>query len=113
MAYPSPLSTGVYDVHSPVVPSVEFLADKLRSFVATGILAGAPERLWVNPDCGLKTRAWEEVVPSLRNMVAAARQLRAEAAAGAGKGAAAAAGACAAPAPEARARGGCAGAGCC
>jgi len=37
-----------------------------------------PERLWVNPDCGLKTRAWEEVAPALRNMVAAARRLREE-----------------------------------
>ena len=51
---------GVYDVHSPVVPEVAALAEKLRSFVATGILAGEPERLWVNPDCGLKTRAWAE-----------------------------------------------------
>ena len=69
-------------MHSPVVPDAAALAEKLRSFVATGILAGAPERLWVNPDCGLKTRAWEEVVPSLRAMVEAAHALRAEALAG-------------------------------
>lgn len=56
-----PNSAGVYDVHSPVVPGEAAMAAKLRMFVATGILAGAPERLWVNPDCGLKTRAWEEV----------------------------------------------------
>lgn len=48
-------------MHSPVVPDADFLEAKLRSFLDTGILAGAPERLWVNPDCGLKTRAWEEV----------------------------------------------------
>jgi 5-methyltetrahydropteroyltriglutamate--homocysteine methyltransferase len=42
----------------------------------------APEQLWVNPDCGLKTRAWDETEAALRNMVAAARQLRAELATG-------------------------------
>ena len=44
------------------------------------------ERLWVNPDCGLKTRQWAEVIPALTHMVAAARTLRAGAGAGAGAG---------------------------
>ncbi|GBF92667.1 hypothetical protein Rsub_05036 [Raphidocelis subcapitata] len=107
-------------VHSPVVPDAAFLEAKLRSFLDTGILAGAPERLWVNPDCGLKTRAWEEVIPSLRNMVAAAHKLRAEVlekrAGGppaAAKAAVAASSAVAASAGAAPARSRCAGAGCC
>lgn len=73
--YRADLGPGVYDVHSPVVPSPAFLESKLRSFLDTGI---PPASLWVNPDCGLKTRAWEEVIPSLRNMVDAARRAREE-----------------------------------
>ncbi|KAL6774393.1 METE1 [Auxenochlorella protothecoides x Auxenochlorella symbiontica] len=76
--YARDIGPGVYDVHSPVVPSVEFLVDKLRSFSGTGILGGDARRIWVNPDCGLKTRRWAEVLPSLRNMVQAAAILRAE-----------------------------------
>ena len=76
--YSRDLGPGVYDVHSPVVPTVEFMAEKLRSFLKTGVLGGDASRIWVNPDCGLKTRRWEEVVPALRNMVEAARQVRAE-----------------------------------
>jgi hypothetical protein len=52
--YTADLGPGVYDVHSPVVPDVATLEAKLRSFLATGILKGDLERLWVNPDCGLK-----------------------------------------------------------
>eukprot|EP00798_Chlamydomonas_sp_ICE-L_P023428 gene23428-30708_t len=77
------IGPGVYDVHSPVVPSVEFMKAKIRSFVATGILDGRLDRIWVNPDCGLKTRGWEETIPALRNMVQAAAEMRAELAGGA------------------------------
>ena len=72
--YPREVGLGVYDIHSPRVPSVEEMAELLRE--ATGVLE--PEQLWVNPDCGLKTRGYEEVEPSLRNMVDAAKQLREE-----------------------------------
>lgn len=56
-------------MHSPVVPSAAFLAEKIRSFLRDGLLGGDASRIWVNPDCGLKTRRWEEVLPALRNMV--------------------------------------------
>eukprot|EP00798_Chlamydomonas_sp_ICE-L_P005552 gene5552-4186_t len=81
--YGRDIGPGVYDVHSPVVPSVEFMKSKIRSFVATGILDGRLDRIWVNPDCGLKTRGWEETIPALRNMVQAAAEMRAELAVGA------------------------------
>lgn len=80
--YARDVGPGVYDVHSPVVPTVEFLADKLRSFGSTGILGGDASRIWVNPDCGLKTRRWEEVLPAMRNMVEASRLVREEVRAG-------------------------------
>ena len=51
----------MYDVHSPAVPPVDALRAKIKQFVDTGILPGHPERLWINPDCGLKTRDWVEV----------------------------------------------------
>jgi len=70
--YPREVGPGVYDIHSPVVPSVEFIEAKLRSFVRHL----SPQQIWVNPDCGLKTRAWEEVIPSLRNMIKAVRRMR-------------------------------------
>jgi 5-methyltetrahydropteroyltriglutamate--homocysteine methyltransferase len=79
--YSRDLGAGVYDVHSPVVPSVDFMASRLKSFVNTGILEKDARRIWVNPDCGLKTRAWKEVVPSLKNMVEAAKVMRAACAA--------------------------------
>jgi 5-methyltetrahydropteroyltriglutamate--homocysteine methyltransferase len=72
--YPREVGPGVYDIHSPVVPTVDFIEEKLRSFVRHL----AAERLWVNPDCGLKTRAWKEVLPSLRNMMEAVERLRRE-----------------------------------
>jgi 5-methyltetrahydropteroyltriglutamate--homocysteine methyltransferase len=65
---------GVYDIHSPRVPGVEEVADLLRTAVA----AVPVGRLWVNPDCGLKTRGYAEVNPALQNLVAAAKQVRAE-----------------------------------
>ena len=65
---------GVYDIHSPRVPSTEEIAGALHKMLAKV----KPEKLWVNPDCGLKTRGEAEVLPSLEHMVAAARQLREE-----------------------------------
>ncbi|MEQ5839500.1 5-methyltetrahydropteroyltriglutamate--homocysteine S-methyltransferase [Paraburkholderia acidicola] len=71
--YPNEIGPGVYDIHSPNIPSQEHIVQLMRK-AAERIPAG---RLWVNPDCGLKTRAWEEVIPALTNMVAAAKTLRA------------------------------------
>jgi 5-methyltetrahydropteroyltriglutamate--homocysteine methyltransferase len=70
--YPNQIGPGVYDIHSPRVPSTEEMADLLDE--ALDVLPA--EQLWVNPDCGLKTRRWKEVEPSLRNMVAAAERQR-------------------------------------
>ncbi len=72
-AYPNAIGPGVYDIHSPNVPSEQQIVD-LMNKAAERIPAA---RLWVNPDCGLKTRNWEEVLPALRNMVTAATRLRA------------------------------------
>jgi 5-methyltetrahydropteroyltriglutamate--homocysteine methyltransferase len=65
---------GVYDIHSPRVPTTGEIAESLRS----ALKALSPQRLWVNPDCGLKTRTVDEVTASLRNLVDAAAQVRAE-----------------------------------
>ena len=65
---------GVYDIHAPRVPSVEEMVVLLRK--AAEKLR--PEQIWVNPDCGLKTRGWDEVRPALGNMVAAAKRVRAD-----------------------------------
>ncbi|MER8016656.1 5-methyltetrahydropteroyltriglutamate--homocysteine S-methyltransferase [Streptomyces griseoluteus] len=72
--YPREAGPGVYDIHSPRVPDAKEAAELLR----TGLKAIPAERLWVNPDCGLKTRAWPETRASLENMVAAARTVRGE-----------------------------------
>jgi len=72
--YPNDIGPGVYDIHSPRVPDSREMANLLRK-AAQRIPV---ERLWVNPDCGLKTRAWAETEAALVHMVAAARQLRAE-----------------------------------
>lgn len=72
--YPREAGPGVYDIHSPRVPGVEETAALLR----TGLAAIPAERLWVNPDCGLKTRGWPETRAALENLVAAARTVRAE-----------------------------------
>ncbi|MFF4707206.1 5-methyltetrahydropteroyltriglutamate--homocysteine S-methyltransferase [Streptomyces sp. NPDC001288] len=72
--YPREAGPGVYDIHSPRVPSAEEAAGLLR----TGLRAIPAERLWVNPDCGLKTRGWPETRASLENLVAAARTVRDE-----------------------------------
>ena len=73
-AYPNEIGPGVYDIHSPRVPDSAEMAALLRKAARRILL----ERLWVNPDCGLKTRGWPETEAALVNMVAAARQLRAE-----------------------------------
>ena len=73
--YPNEIGPGVYDIHSPNIPTQEHMVALMRK--AAERIPG--ERLWVNPDCGLKTRQWDEVIPALSNMVAAAKQLRAEA----------------------------------
>lgn len=71
-AYPNEIGPGVYDIHSPNVPQAAEILERLRR-----ARARVPaERLWVNPDCGLKTRSWDEVRPALVAMVAAARALR-------------------------------------
>ncbi|WP_110692279.1 5-methyltetrahydropteroyltriglutamate--homocysteine S-methyltransferase [Salinicola halophyticus] len=70
--YPNEIGPGVYDIHSPNIPERAWMVD-LMAKAAEKIPA---ERLWVNPDCGLKTRGWAEVEPALANMVEAARELR-------------------------------------
>ncbi|MFI5882934.1 5-methyltetrahydropteroyltriglutamate--homocysteine S-methyltransferase [Streptomyces sp. NPDC051554] len=72
--YPREAGPGVYDIHSPRVPSTAEAAALLRK----GLEAIPAERLWVNPDCGLKTRGWPETRASLENLVAAARTVREE-----------------------------------
>jgi 5-methyltetrahydropteroyltriglutamate--homocysteine methyltransferase len=72
--YPREVGPGVYDVHSPVVPDVDFILEKVQMFREHLAL----EQIWVNPDCGLKTRGWAEVIPSLRNLVEAVRRAREE-----------------------------------
>lgn len=73
-SYPNQIGPGVYDIHTPNIPSSEHIVALMRK-AAARIPA---ERLWINPDCGLKTRRWDEVIPALQNMVAAARTLRAQ-----------------------------------
>ena len=70
--YPNEIGPGVYDIHSPNIPTQEHIVQLMKK-AAERIPA---ERLWVNPDCGLKTRQWSEVLPALTNMVAAAKALR-------------------------------------
>ncbi|MDP2570775.1 5-methyltetrahydropteroyltriglutamate--homocysteine S-methyltransferase [Vibrio penaeicida] len=70
--YPNEIGPGVYDIHSPNIPTEEWMVDLLEK-AAAKIPA---KRLWVNPDCGLKTRNWEETEASLKNMVNAAKTLR-------------------------------------
>ena len=70
--YPNEIGPGVYDIHSPRCPAARDMTALLKK--AKERLA--PDQIWVNPDCGLKTRRWEEVKPALENMVAAAKQMR-------------------------------------
>ncbi|MDW0361285.1 5-methyltetrahydropteroyltriglutamate--homocysteine S-methyltransferase [Halomonas venusta] len=71
-AYPNEIGPGVYDIHTPNIPDVAWMVALMEK-----ALEKIPaDRLWVNPDCGLKTRGWAEVEPALANMVEAANQLR-------------------------------------
>jgi 5-methyltetrahydropteroyltriglutamate--homocysteine methyltransferase len=63
---------GVWDIHAPHVPS----AEEMTELIERAMAAVPAERLWVNPDCGLKTRRWEEILPALANMVAATHSVR-------------------------------------
>lgn len=72
--YPNQIGPGVYDIHSPNTPTVASIVELMKK-AERRIPA---QRLWINPDCGLKTRTWEEVLPALRNMLSARKQLLAE-----------------------------------
>lgn len=70
--YPNQIGPGVYDIHSPRVPTLA----AMTSLMERAIQVIPLERLWVNPDCGLKTRAWPETREALMNMVNVAKALR-------------------------------------
>lgn len=70
--YCAGIGPGVYDIHSPRIPSTEEIVDRVNKMLA--VLEA--DILWVNPDCGLKTRKYAEVKPALANMVSAAKLLR-------------------------------------
>lgn len=70
--YPNEIGPGVYDIHSPNIPTESHMVELMKK--AAGRIPA--ERLWVNPDCGLKTRQWTEVLPALSHMVTAAKTLR-------------------------------------
>ncbi len=72
VGYTHEIGPGVYDIHSPRIPSVEEMQKQIESFLE--VLP--KEQLWINPDCGLKTRKWKEVKESLKNMVKAAKRVR-------------------------------------
>ncbi len=69
---PGDIGPGVYDIHSPRTPGPE----EIKELIGQAARVIPVDRIWVNPDCGLKTRSWDETRPALENMVAAARQLR-------------------------------------
>jgi 5-methyltetrahydropteroyltriglutamate--homocysteine methyltransferase len=70
--YPNDIGPGVYDIHTPNTPT----QTQIVGLIEKAAQRIPPERLWINPDCGLKTRQWEEAIPALQNMVAAAQTLR-------------------------------------
>ena len=72
--YPNEIGPGVYDIHSPRIPSTL----EMQELLHLAMKRLSPDQIWVNPDCGLKTRHWDEVRPALANMVKAARAVRAE-----------------------------------
>ena len=72
--YPNDIGPGVYDIHSPNIPSVDEIVDLIHRALKV-IPAG---QLWINPDCGLKTRQWDEIEPSLENMISAVEIARGE-----------------------------------
>ncbi|MDE5603912.1 MAG: 5-methyltetrahydropteroyltriglutamate--homocysteine S-methyltransferase [Helicobacter sp.] len=72
VGYTNEVGPGVYDIHSPRIPNIEEIQKQIQA-----LLEVLPkEQLWINPDCGLKTRKWEEVKPSLKNMVEAVKAIR-------------------------------------
>lgn len=73
-SYPNDIGPGVYDIHSPNIPEPQ----DIMALIGKAAERIPAERLWVNPDCGLKTRGWGEVIPALENMVQAAKALRLE-----------------------------------
>jgi 5-methyltetrahydropteroyltriglutamate--homocysteine methyltransferase len=73
-AYPNQIGPGVYDIHSPRTPSTDEMVELLHK--ATQVIP--VQQLWVNPDCGLKTRSWSETLPALSNLMAATQTLRAQ-----------------------------------
>ncbi len=70
--YKNDIGPGVWDIHSPRIPSNE----EIRKIIVKALEVLKPEQIWVNPDCGLKTRKWEETVESLKNLVAVAKEFR-------------------------------------
>ena len=70
--YPNEIGPGVYDIHSPRIPT----QDEMIILLEKAALVLDPSQIWVNPDCGLKTRGWKEVEPALRHMVDAAKIMR-------------------------------------
>lgn len=72
--YPNAIGPGIYDIHSPRVPSVE----EMENLIQKALEVIPAEQLWVNPDCGLKTRGWSETLAALKNMVQAAQKARAQ-----------------------------------
>lgn len=74
VGYANEVGPGIYDIHSPRIPSVDEMYEQIKD-----ILDVLPkEQVWINPDCGLKTRKWEEVKPSLENMIKAVKKVREE-----------------------------------
>jgi len=71
--YEKEIGPGVYDIHSPRIPDI----DEIKAILQETLKVLPIANVWVNPDCGLKTRTWEEVIPALEHMVEAARQVRA------------------------------------
>lgn len=72
IGYKNEIGSGVYDIHSPRVPSVE----EFKAQILTRLKVVNKSKMWINPDCGLKTRKWEEVKPALKNMVQATLEIR-------------------------------------
>ena len=70
--YPNEIGPGVYDIHSPRIPT----KDEMVTLLEKAAKVIDPSLLWVNPDCGLKTRGCDEVKPALENMIAAAKEMR-------------------------------------
>lgn len=72
--YPNEVGPGIYDIHSPRVPTLF----EIKRLIRKALEVVPIDQLWINPDCGLKTRKWSEVLPSLRNMVQATHEMRVE-----------------------------------